>query len=79
MTPATVTTLPDGLTARELAVLQLIAQGRTNRAIERELSISEHTAANHVRSILTKTGSANRAEASSYAHRHRLAVPSRAR
>ena len=77
-TPATVTTLPDGLTARELAVLQLIAQGRSNRAIGRELSISEHTAANHVRSILMKTSSANRAEAASYAHHHRLVAPPRA-
>ena len=74
-TPAAVTTLPDGLTARELAVLQLIAQGRSNRAIGRELSISEHTAANHVRSILMKTSSANRAEAASYAHHHRLVAP----
>ncbi|MGE3289442.1 MAG: AAA family ATPase [Pseudonocardia sp.] len=71
-TSATVTTLPDGLTARELAVLRLVAQGRSNRAIGRALSISEHTAANHVRSILTKTSSANRAQAASYAHRHRL-------
>ena len=45
---AAVTTLPDGLTARELAVLRLITQGRSNRAIGRELSISEHTAANHL-------------------------------
>ena len=67
--------MPDGLTARELAVLQLIAQGRSNRAIGRELSISEHTAANHVRSILMKSGSPNRAEAASYAHRHRLVAP----
>jgi DNA-binding CsgD family transcriptional regulator len=37
------------------------------------LSISEHTAANHVRSILRKTGCANRTEAASYAHRHGLA------
>ena len=33
--------------------------------------ISEHTAANHIRSILRKTGCANRTEAASYAHRHR--------
>ena len=38
-----------------------------------ELSISEHTAANHIRSILRKTESANRTEAASYAHRHGLA------
>ena len=36
------------------------------------LSISEHTAANHIRSILRKTGCANRTEAASYAHRHGL-------
>ena len=70
--------MPDGLTARELAVLRLITQGRSNRAIGRELSISEHTAANHVRSILMKTGSANRAEAASYAHHYRLVAPPRA-
>jgi DNA-binding CsgD family transcriptional regulator len=74
-THATVTTLPDGLTAREVAVLQLIARGRTNRAIGRELSISQHTAANHVRSILMKTGSTNRTEAAAYAYRHRLVAP----
>ena len=38
-----------------------------------ELSISEHTAANHIRSILRKTDCANRTEAASYAHRHGLA------
>ena len=36
------------------------------------LFISEHTAANHIRSILRKTGCANRTEAASYAHRHGL-------
>ena len=36
------------------------------------LSISEHTAANHVRSILRKTGCANRTQATTYAHRHGL-------
>ena len=34
--------------------------------------ISEHTAANHVRSILRKTGCANRTEAAAYAHRNGL-------
>ena len=36
------------------------------------LFISEHTAANHIRSILRKTSCANRTEAASYAHRHGL-------
>jgi DNA-binding CsgD family transcriptional regulator len=64
--------LPDGLSPRELQVLALVARGLSNREIGAELTISEHTAANHVRSILQKTGSSNRTEAASYAHRHRL-------
>ncbi len=51
-----------GLTARELDVLRLLARGRTNRAIATELRISENTAANHVRSILIKTGATNRTQ-----------------
>ena len=44
----------------------------SNREIGRRLFISEHTAANHVRNILRKTGSTNRTEAAGYAHRHNL-------
>jgi DNA-binding CsgD family transcriptional regulator len=65
--------LPDGLSAREAQILRLVARGLSNREIGGELFISEHTAANHVRSILRKTGCANRTEAASYAHRHALA------
>ncbi|HSD79269.1 MAG TPA: LuxR C-terminal-related transcriptional regulator, partial [Solirubrobacteraceae bacterium] len=65
--------LPDGLSAREAQVLRLIAQGLSNREIGGALLISEHTAANHIRSILRKTGCANRTEAASYAHRRNLA------
>lgn len=64
--------LPDGLSSREVQILALVAAGRSNREIGAELSISEHTAANHIRSILHKTGCANRTQAASYAHRHRL-------
>jgi DNA-binding CsgD family transcriptional regulator/tetratricopeptide (TPR) repeat protein len=64
--------LPDGLSPRELDVLRLIAEGCSNREIGRLLSISQHTVANHVRAILSKTGSANRTEAAGYAHRRRL-------
>lgn len=63
---------PAGLSAREAQVLGLVAQGLSNREIGGELSISEHTAANHIRSILSKTDCANRAEAVSYAHSHGL-------
>jgi DNA-binding NarL/FixJ family response regulator len=65
--------LPDGLSPREVQILGLVAQGLSNRQVGSTLSISEHTAANHVRSILRKTGCANRTEAASYAHRHGLA------
>lgn len=64
--------IPDGLSAREVEILRLLARGLSNREIGRELVISEHTAANHVRSILRKTGCANRTEAASYAHRQGL-------
>jgi DNA-binding CsgD family transcriptional regulator len=65
--------LPDELSAREAQVLRLVAQGLSNREIGTELVISEHTAANHMRSILRKTSCSNRTEAASYAHRHGLA------
>jgi DNA-binding CsgD family transcriptional regulator len=72
--PARKTGLPDGLSPREVQILGLVAQGLSNRQVGTTLSISEHTAANHVRSILHKTGCANRTEAASYAHRHGLAT-----
>jgi DNA-binding CsgD family transcriptional regulator/tetratricopeptide (TPR) repeat protein len=65
--------LPGGLSPREAQILELVARGLSNREIGEELSISEHTAANHIRSILRKTDCANRTEAASYAHRHGLA------
>ncbi|HEU4905001.1 MAG TPA: LuxR C-terminal-related transcriptional regulator, partial [Solirubrobacterales bacterium] len=65
--------LPDDLSPREAQILALVARGLSNRELGAELTISEHTAANHVRSILRKTGCANRTEAASYAHRQGLA------
>ena len=66
------TALPDGLSSREVQILALVARGLSNREIGAELTISEHTAANHVRSILRKSGCANRTQAATYAHRHGL-------
>src|SRR3954466_6896687 len=65
-------TPPDDLSGREVDILRLVALGRSNREIGLELSISGHTVANHVRSILRKTGAANRTEAAGYAYRHAL-------
>jgi DNA-binding CsgD family transcriptional regulator len=62
----------DGLSAREREVLRLIAQGKTNPQIADALVISRSTVQNHVSSILTKAGLANRAEAVAYALRHGL-------
>jgi DNA-binding CsgD family transcriptional regulator len=67
-----VAALPDGLSSREVEVLVLVARGMSNREVGATLHISEHTAANHIRSILRKTGCANRTQAASYAHRQGL-------
>ncbi len=73
--PAQIATF-DGMSERELDVLRLIAEGCSNREIGERLFISQHTAANHVRSILQKTGCGNRAEAAAYAvHRHLVRQP----
>ncbi|HEX9440839.1 MAG TPA: helix-turn-helix transcriptional regulator, partial [Roseiflexaceae bacterium] len=58
---------PDGLTARERAVIALIARGYSNRAIADALVISEKTAEGHVSSILSKLGYSSRAQAAAYA------------
>lgn len=65
-------TPPDDLSWREVEVLRLVAAGHSNQEIGDELCISGHTVANHVRSILRKTGAANRTEAAGYAYRHAL-------
>jgi non-specific serine/threonine protein kinase len=53
---------PASLTPRQEEVAVLIARGFTNRRIASELSISEHTAATHVRKILKKLGLRSRSE-----------------
>ena len=63
---------PCGLTEREVGVLRLMAIGRNNREIGQVLTISPNTVANHVRSILEKTYTANRTEAAAYASREGL-------
>jgi len=58
-----------GLTARELDVLSLVAEGRSNRQIAEALFISVKTAGVHVSSILSKLGVGSRGEAAAAAHR----------
>jgi len=73
--PARVPDFPDGLTQREVDVIRLVAAGRTDREIADELVIAVRTVTTHVGNILNKTGSANRAEAASFATQHGLVTP----
>lgn len=61
-----------GLTPREAEVLALVAQGKTNREIAKDLVISEKTVERHVSNIFTKLGLQTRAAATAYAYEHGL-------
>ncbi|RIK30887.1 MAG: DNA-binding response regulator [Chloroflexi bacterium] len=63
----------DPLSEREIEVLKLVAQGRTNHEIAETLVISERTVGNHINSILSKLHLANRTQAALYALRKGLA------
>ena len=65
-----------GLTPRERDVLALVATGRTNRKIARDLSISEKTVARHVANLFRKLGLSSRAAATAWAYEHHLVDPS---
>ena len=64
---------PDGLTARELEVLKLVAAGRTNPEIAAELFLSEKTVARHLSNIFAKTNVTSRTAAAAYAFQNQLA------
>ena len=53
----------DPLTSRELEVLEMLAAGRSNQAIARELVVTLNTVKKHVGHVLGKLGAANRTEA----------------
>jgi HD-GYP domain-containing protein (c-di-GMP phosphodiesterase class II) len=63
---------PDGLTAREIEVLRLVARGLSNREIGEQLVISPKTVGNHVEHIYSKIGASTRAAASLFAVQHGL-------
>lgn len=60
------------LSERELDVLALIAEGKTNAEIAAALILSEKTVRNHVSTILEKLHLTNRIEAATYAVRHHI-------
>lgn len=66
--------LPERLSERELEVLELIAEGLSNKLIAHRLNISEHTVKTHVASIFSKLGSSSRTEAVSQAIRRGLVM-----
>lgn len=61
-----------GLTARELEVLRMLAQGMTNKAIATELVLSDRTVDRHVSNIFAKLRVSSRAAATAYAYEHGL-------
>jgi DNA-binding NarL/FixJ family response regulator len=64
---------PDKLTARELEVLKLIAQGHSNKEIAAVCGIAEKTVKTHVSSVLSKLGLADRTQAALYAVKNGIA------
>jgi DNA-binding NarL/FixJ family response regulator len=65
--PTMAARLPDGLTRRECEVLALVADGRSNREIGRQLFISDRTVARHLTNIFRKIDVTSRTQAARYA------------
>ncbi len=65
----------DCLTQREIGLLQLVAEGMSNKAVAQALSISENTVKYHMKNILQKLGAQNRTEAVTQAIRVGLLDP----
>jgi ATP/maltotriose-dependent transcriptional regulator MalT len=65
-------TLPGGLSERELEVLRLVAEGRSNPDIARTLVLSHKTVARHLSNIFVKLDVSSRTAAAAYAHEHGL-------
>jgi len=61
---------PAGLSARELEVVRLVADGLPNKAIAAQLHLSVRTVESHVRHVLAKARLTNRTQLASWAHEH---------
>ena len=60
------------LTAQEQKILQLVAEGKTNKEIASEVFLSDKTVKNYVSSILSKLNLERRAQAAAFVARHRM-------
>ncbi len=63
---------PNGLTAREVEVLALLARGKSNRQIADRLTVTPKTVANHIEHVYTKIGVSSRAAATLFASQRGL-------
>jgi DNA-binding CsgD family transcriptional regulator len=63
---------PGGLSEREVEVLKLVAEGRSNPEIARALVLSQKTVERHLSNIFTKLAVPSRTAAAAYAHEHGL-------
>lgn len=63
------------LTEREMQVLSLLAEGKSNAEIAVVLHLSENTVKYHLRNLFAKLGINNRTEAAAYYYRMRSAIP----
>ena len=61
---------PIALSAREMEIIDLVADGLTNQEIAERLTISKRTVDNHVSNMFTKTGSKNRVALLNWAMDH---------
>lgn len=66
---------PDKLTQREVEILALVSEGRTNHDIADELFLSQKTVARHLSNIFAKIGVDSRTAAAAYAFGRGLASP----
>ena len=71
--PALAQPPPDGLSAREIEVLRLIAAGLSNNEIATALFLSSATAKTHINRIFSKIGARDRAQAVRYAYQRGMA------
>ena len=67
--PSSSSVYPDGLTQREVEVLRLMSEGKSNKEIATDLLLSIRTVERHVSNIYVKLGARSRADAIAYALR----------